>query len=254
MVEISELYYEGLFKIRRLTDPEFSTVSRPLSSETVTYISKDIAKDVASEKISRLESFFEKSSQSDRMLTKKYRHWIFAYTTQIISHVTTVDAEKILTTDVFQEFLKNLRKLEKCKTDKSWATELIKSGVTVDYSLPIPTNYETFEIIFKIWRNNLNFWPDKSWTTNHVISHLLKSEAARSSALEIKRYSIFSYVKDPSTLKKQAAENLSQLEILFKNSSEQKQLTLRHYRCLLFSFTEKIITVLEIYLKHQSNR
>ena len=248
------MYYEGLFKIRRLTDPEFSTVSRPLSSETVTYISKDIAKDIASEKISRLESFFEKSSQSDRMLAKKYRHWIFAHTTQIISHVTTVDAEKILTTDVFQEFLKNLRKLEKCKTDKSWATELIKSGVTVDYSLPIPTNYETFEIIFKIWRNNLNFWPDKSWTTNHVISHLLKSEAARSSALEIKRYSSFSYVKDPSTLKKQAAENLSQLEILFKNSSEQKQLTLRHYRCLLFSFTEKIITVLEIYLKHQSNR
>ena len=98
----------------------------------VTYISKEIAKEVASEKLSRLEDFFKKCNCSDRMMVKKYRHWIFGHTKKIIDNLRSAVLNEEL-----KEFLRNLQKLEKCKADKTWATELIKSGVTVDYSLPI---------------------------------------------------------------------------------------------------------------------
>ena len=91
-----------------------------------------------------------------------------------------------------EQFIFGLKNFDEFKNDESWIQEVVSSGVSVDYALPVPVSQEIFDLVMKIIKENN--WEEKLWSSNHAISHLLRRHSSKNSDSEINRFSGLSYI------------------------------------------------------------
>lgn len=139
------------------------------------------------EKIKRLEKFSQKKTAT----VKSYRYAIFNFSEEILKSLMTQnlkDGEK----SEIEQFIFGLKNFDEFKNDESWIQEVVSSGISVDYALPVPVSQTIFDLVMKIIKENN--WEEKLWSSNHAISHLLRRHSSKNSDTEITRFSGLSYI------------------------------------------------------------
>ena len=139
------------------------------------------------EKIKRLENF----SQKNTATVKSYRYAIFNFSEEILKSLMTHNIQDGAKSDI-EQFIFGLKNFDDFKNDESWIQEVVSSGVSVDYALPVPVSQKSFDLVMEIIKENN--WEDKLWSSNHAISHLLRRHSSKNSDSEINRFSGFSYI------------------------------------------------------------
>ena len=139
------------------------------------------------EKIKRLENF----SQKNTATVKSYRYAIFNFSEEILKSLMTHNIQDGAKSDI-EQFIFGLKNFDDFRNDESWIQEVVSSGVSVDYALPVPVSQKSFDLVMEIIKENN--WEDKLWSSNHAISHLLRRHSSKNSDSEINRFSGFSYI------------------------------------------------------------
>ena len=139
------------------------------------------------EKIKRLENF----SQKNTATVKSYRYAIFNFSEEILKSLMNHNLKDDEKSEI-EQFIFGLKNFDEFKNDESWIQEVVSSGVSVDYALPVPVSQKSFDLVMKLIKENN--WEEKLWSSNHAISHLLRRHSSKNSDTEINRFSGLSYI------------------------------------------------------------
>ena len=150
-------------------------------------LSVEEANNNSKEKIKRLENF----SQKNTATVKSYRYAIFNFSEEILKSLMTHNLKDDEKSEI-EQFIYGLKNFDEFKNDESWIQEVVSSGVSVDYALPVPVSQKSFDLVMKIIKENN--WEEKLWSSNHAISHLLRRHSSKNSDSEINRFSGLSYI------------------------------------------------------------